>query len=152
MLTEFCEENQLEVDDSDNGNEDEQQEETLKWPMKSEVHQAIETLSCYSLLLLREPRFDGKQAILKYDSLLRIFPPLFRNPTILNFFPFSLGLQNSGVWLYLENNLVAMVHLIPSMFWYTVQPLPRADRTKLSSDVGLSEIPVLYLIVLNFRL
>ena len=30
MLTEFCEENQLEVDDSDNGNEDEQQEETLK--------------------------------------------------------------------------------------------------------------------------
>ena len=44
-----------------NENEDEQQEETLKGPKKSDLRQAIETLSYYSLLL-REPRFNGKQA------------------------------------------------------------------------------------------
>ena len=38
------------------------QQETPKRPTKSEVRQAIETLLRYSLfLLLREPRFDGKQ-------------------------------------------------------------------------------------------
>ena len=45
ILAEFCEENQMEVDDGDDGNEDEQQEETPKRPTKSEVLQAIETLS-----------------------------------------------------------------------------------------------------------
>ena len=49
ILAEFREENQMEVDDGDDGNEDEQQEETLKRPTKSEVHQAIETLSRFSL-------------------------------------------------------------------------------------------------------
>ena len=38
----------MEVDDGDGGNEDEQ-EETPKRPTKSEIHQAIETLSRYSL-------------------------------------------------------------------------------------------------------
>ena len=32
--------------DGDDGNEDDQQEETPKWPMKSEVCQAIKTLIC----------------------------------------------------------------------------------------------------------
>ena len=45
ILAEFCEEIQMEVDDGDDGNEDEQQEETPKQPTKSEVHQAIKTLS-----------------------------------------------------------------------------------------------------------
>ena len=49
ILAEFREENQMEVDDGDDGNEDEQQEETPKRLTKSEVHQAIETLSRYSL-------------------------------------------------------------------------------------------------------
>lgn len=49
ILAEFCEENQMEVDDGDDGNEDEQQEETPKRPTKSEVLQAIATLSQYSL-------------------------------------------------------------------------------------------------------
>ena len=49
ILTEFREENEMEVDDGNDGNEDEQQEETPKRPTKSEVHQAIETLSRYSL-------------------------------------------------------------------------------------------------------
>ncbi|XP_068697246.1 tigger transposable element-derived protein 4-like [Montipora foliosa] len=48
ILAEFCEENQMEVDDGDDGNEDEQQEETPKRPTKSEVPQAIETPSWYS--------------------------------------------------------------------------------------------------------
>ena len=48
ILTEFCEENEMEVDDGDDGNEDEK-EETPKRPTKSEIHQAIETLSRYSL-------------------------------------------------------------------------------------------------------
>ena len=49
ILVEFREENQMEVDDGDDGNEVEKQEETPKRPTKSEVHQAIETLSRYSL-------------------------------------------------------------------------------------------------------
>ena len=43
ILAEFREENQMEVEDGDDGNEDEQQEETPKRPTKSEVRQAIET-------------------------------------------------------------------------------------------------------------
>ena len=35
----------MEVEDGDDGNEDEQHEETPKRPTKSEVRQAIETLS-----------------------------------------------------------------------------------------------------------
>ena len=38
------------------------QEETPKRPTKSEVRQAIETLSRYSLFAVEEPRFEGKQA------------------------------------------------------------------------------------------
>ena len=45
ILAEFREENQMEVKDGDDGNEDEQQEETPKRLTKSEVRQAIETLS-----------------------------------------------------------------------------------------------------------
>ena len=48
ILAEFRDENRMEVDDGDGGNEDEQ-EETPKRPTKSEIHQAIETLSRYSL-------------------------------------------------------------------------------------------------------
>ena len=49
ILAEFREENQMEVEDGDDGNEDEQQEETPKRATKSEVRQAIETLSRFSL-------------------------------------------------------------------------------------------------------
>ena len=45
ILAEFREENQMEVEDGDDRNEDEQQEETPKRLTKSEVRQAIETLS-----------------------------------------------------------------------------------------------------------
>ena len=49
ILAEFREENQMEVEDGDDGNEDEQQEETPQRPTKSEVRQAIETLSPFIL-------------------------------------------------------------------------------------------------------
>ena len=54
----------MEVDDDDDGNEDEQQEETPKRPTKSEARQAKQSrLSQATVcLMLREPRFDGKQA------------------------------------------------------------------------------------------
>ena len=63
ILAEFREEKQMEVDDDDDGNEDEQQEETPKRPTKSEARQAKQSrLSQASVcLMLREPRFDGKQ-------------------------------------------------------------------------------------------
>ena len=49
ILEEFREEKQIKVNDGDDANEDEQQEETPTRPTKSEVCQAIKTLSRYTL-------------------------------------------------------------------------------------------------------
>ena len=73
ILAEFREENQMEVVDGDDGNEDEQQEETPKRPTKSEVHQAIETLSRYSLFAVEgaEIRRQTSQLSFTIDKSLR---------------------------------------------------------------------------------
>ena len=72
ILAEFREENQMEVDDGDDGNEDEQ-EETPKRPTKSEVHQAIETLSRYSLFAVEgaEIRRQTSQLSFTIDKSIR---------------------------------------------------------------------------------
>ena len=72
ILAEFREENQKEVDDGDDGNEDEQ-EETPKRPTKSEVHQAIETLSRYSLFAVEgaEIRRQTSQLSFTIDKSIR---------------------------------------------------------------------------------
>ena len=73
ILAEFREENEMEVDDGNDGNEDEQQEETPKRPTKSEVHQAIETLSRYSLFAVEgaEIRRQTSQLSFTIDKSLR---------------------------------------------------------------------------------
>ena len=73
ILAEFCEENQIEVDDGDNGNEDEQQEETPRRPTKSEVLQAIETFSRYSLFAVEgaEIRRQTSQLSVTIDKSVR---------------------------------------------------------------------------------
>ena len=72
ILAEFREENQMEVDDGDDGNEDEQGE-TPKRPTKSEVHQAIETLSRYSLFAVEgaEIRRQTSQLSFTIDKSIR---------------------------------------------------------------------------------
>ena len=56
-----------------NGNDDEQQEETPKRPTKSEVHQAIETLSSYSLFAVEgaEIRQQTSQLSFMIDKSIR---------------------------------------------------------------------------------
>ena len=49
ILAEFRKDNQMEVDDDDEGDVDEENEEIPKRPSKSEVYQTIETFSRYSL-------------------------------------------------------------------------------------------------------
>ena len=73
ILAEFCEENQMELDDGDDGNDDEQQEETPKRPTKSEVLQAIETLSRYSLFAVEgaEIRRQTSQLSITIDKSIR---------------------------------------------------------------------------------
>ena len=73
ILAEFREENEMEVDDGNDRNEDEQQEETPKRPTKSEVHQAIETLSRYSLFAVdgAEIRRQTSQLSFTIDKSLR---------------------------------------------------------------------------------
>ena len=73
ILGEFREENQMKVDDGDDRNEDEQQEETPKRPTKSEVHQAIETLSRYSLFAVEgaEIRRQTSQLSFTIDKSIR---------------------------------------------------------------------------------
>ena len=66
ILAEFREENQMEVDEGDDGNEDEQQEETPKQPTKSEVHQAIETLSRNSLFAVEGAKIRRQTSQLSF--------------------------------------------------------------------------------------
>ena len=73
ILAEFREENQMEVDDGDDGNEGEQQQETPKRPTKSEAHQAIDTLSRYSLLAVEGAEIPRQTSQLSFtiDKSLR---------------------------------------------------------------------------------
>jgi len=70
ILAEFHEENQMEVDDGTVGNEDEQQEETPKRPTKSEVHQAIVTLSRYSLFAVQGAKIQQQTSQLSWVNAL----------------------------------------------------------------------------------
>ena len=72
ILAEFREENQMEVEDGDDGNEDEQQQETLKRPTKSEVRQAIETLSRYSLFAVEGAQIRRQTSQLSFTIDKRI--------------------------------------------------------------------------------
>jgi len=66
ILAEFREENQMEVDVGDDGNEDEQQEETPKRPRKSEVGQAVETLSRYIFFAVEGAEFRRQTSQLSF--------------------------------------------------------------------------------------
>ena len=70
ILAEFHKENQMEVDDGNVGNKDELQERTPKRPTKSEVHQAIMTLSRYSLFVV-EIQQQTSQLSFTLDKIIR---------------------------------------------------------------------------------
>lgn len=76
ILAEFREDNQMEVDDDDEGDVDEENEETPKRPSKSEVYQAIETLSRYSLFAVEgaEIRRQTSQLSFMVDKNVRKAP------------------------------------------------------------------------------
>ena len=68
-------------------------------------------------------------------------PRLFRNPAISNFFPFPLGLRNSGVQLYLHSptNKNRLVIQIQKAIWRKLESLFSRNKMLYTSKTEVTE-------------